>query len=112
MSFAGIRFSLDESLLNDKELADMYRNRDNDEYYQCHKALTISKHSSLISEDGKAHLNIPLYNMSLFKPTDKVWLSMTDEERIENGLMSNYFYKYFLSPAAYLGICIFNSKFV
>jgi hypothetical protein len=111
MSYAGIRFNLDESLLKDNELVELFRNRDNDEYYQRHKGLTVTPHSTTVSQDGKADLSgMMILNRLLIKPSDKVWLSMTDEERIENGLMSGAFYKWFISPPALLGYIFFNGK--
>jgi hypothetical protein len=110
MSYFGIKFELDENLLKDKELVDLYRNRDNDEYYQKHKALTITNHSTRISEDGKAFSMLPNHYRNFFNPSwDKIWSSMTDEERIENGLTTNFYYKYFTSPVALVGILVLNS---
>jgi hypothetical protein len=111
MSYIAARFDYDQELLKDKELVDLYRVRDNDEFYKKpgNKALLYSNHN-VMSEDGDLELIFTDQQKAMFNPAnDPVWSSMDDKERLENGFITNYFHTYIASPKAVIGFSAFTS---
>jgi hypothetical protein len=99
--------------MKDKELVDLYRVRDNDEFYKKpqNKGLLYSNHN-VISQDGRLDFIVPKHYRGMFRPSnDPTWRSMNDEERIENGLMSDFWYTYCASPKAMIGMTFFTSMY-
>ncbi len=80
MAFFWGRFDPIETV--DSEVKELYRIRDNDEKYKNNKAL-------LVNTSSLQNFVIDNYKISgervTSRPTDSIWLSMTEEERVENG---------------------------
>lgn len=71
----------------DAEVKELYRNRDNDEQYK-------GKRGQLVDPSQVYAFNVDGWKIAgirfNFNPTDPIYLSMTDDERIENGLPSRF----------------------
>lgn len=81
MAFFWGRFNPIETV--DPELKELYRIRDNDEIYKNNKALLVNT-SSLYNNNVDNFKNLAVRFTS--RPNDPIWLGMTEEERVENGL--------------------------
>jgi hypothetical protein len=82
MAFFAGRFDPIEA---DAEVRELYRIRDNDEQYK-------GKRGQLVDPSQVYAFNVDGWKVAgtrfNFNPTDPIYLSMTDEERIENGFPS------------------------
>ncbi len=80
MAFFWGRFDPIETV--DSEVTELYRIRDKDEKYKNNKALLVNTSSlnNYVIDDYKI-----AGDRATRKPTDPIWLSMTEEERVENG---------------------------
>jgi len=81
MAFFWGRFNPIETV--DPEVKELYRIRDNDEIFKNNKALLVDT-TSLYNNNVDNFKNMA-FRMS-YRPSDPIWLGMTEEERIENGL--------------------------
>lgn len=111
MSYIAARFDYDQELNNDKDLVNLYRVRDNDEMYKRpqNKGMLYSN-NSIFSEDGRREFIVPRFIRGMLKPSnDPIWSSMTDEERIENGFITDFWFNYCASPKALIGLTLFSS---
>ena len=71
----------------DAEVKDLYRIRDNDEQYKNHPGQLVDLQKVYpFSIDGWKNSGMRFAST----PSDAIWLSMSNEERIENGLPTTF----------------------
>ena len=110
MSYIAARFDFNPELLKDKELVDLFRNRDNDEVYKRpeNKGLLYST-NNLMSEDGRLAISMNMHHrIMLSHYWDPTWASMNDKERIEAGLPTKFFIDFMASPKAIFGLMFYS----
>ena len=107
MSYISGRFDYNKELSLDKELVELYRKRENDSFYTKpeNKGLNFRYHN-MFNLDSRIHELLPIFGNLFFRPNDKYWESMSEQERIENGFITKYFYNYFISP--FLSLFLLN----
>ena len=111
MSYIAGRFDYNKELSFDKEFVELYRKRENDSLFTKpeNKGLNVRLHN-MFNQDSKILELMPMFGSIFFKPNDKYWESMSEEERIENGLITKYFYNYFVSPVSIIFVGVFASN--
>jgi hypothetical protein len=90
MAFFAGRFDPIEKGKVDPEVEKIYRIRDNDPEIKKMKPMLVDIREMLNSNPDNVDRKDNLYNFITFPRTDPIYNQLTEEEKIENGLPSNY----------------------